>query len=278
MSISHISLVNLECIRIVLVEPTHPGNIGSVARAMKTMGLTRLVLVNPKKFPHYEATKLAAGAESVLLDAQVVASAEEAISDCTMVLGTSVRDRDVSWPTFDPRTTARNIGEHLAKSSDAYQVAVLFGRESSGLTNSEMDLCQAQIRIDANHDYSSLNLASAVQIIAYELRMQFLAEPVARPSAQTAAQQREQAATKAQKDGYLQHLQSTLTALDFIKVKPPTVLMRKLTRLYNKADLSVEEIQILRGILSAVDSQKIVNRARPESSDCINVRDQKQEN
>jgi TrmH family RNA methyltransferase len=244
-------------IRVVLVEPTHPGNIGSVARAMKTMGLSRLVLVNPKKFPHYESTKLAAGAQSVLVDAQIVATADEAISDCTMVIGTSVRDREVTWPTFDPRETSVKVSAHL--NEKAHQVAILFGRESSGLTNAEMDLCQSQIRIPANSEYSSLNLANAVQIIAYELRMQLLGDENSleeNGGVLTPAQERQVKASKAQKDGHIAHLQKTLTSLDFIKAKPPTVLMRKLTRLYNKADLTVEEIQILRGILSAMQSQK----------------------
>jgi TrmH family RNA methyltransferase len=261
-------LSSLGQVRIVLVEPTHPGNIGSVARAMKTMGLSRLVLVNPKKFPHPEASKLAAGAESVLLNAEVVHTASEAIADCTMVLGTSVRDREVSWPTFSPRETAANVDQHMSQAER--QVAILFGRESSGLTNAEMDLCQSQIRISANQDYSSLNLASAVQIIAYELRMQLLGLEgghssrggdrasnecqVANTSLNSkASREREIIATKAQQSGHIEHLQKTLESLDFIRAKPPTVLMRKLTRLYGKANLTVEEIQILRGILSAVD-------------------------
>jgi len=251
----------LSRVRIVLVEPTHPGNIGSVARAMKTMGLSKLVLVNPKKFPHYEATKLAAGAESVLLNAEVVESAEQAIADCTMVIGTSVRDREVTWPTFDPRQTAELVDSHLLASSDANKVAVLFGRESSGLTNSEMDLCQSQIRISANSEYSSLNLASAVQIVAYELRMQFIGsrdgdqDLQAAVKPEPAIKERQMPATQKQKEGHIQHLQNTLEALSFMKAKSPTVLMRKLTRLYNKADLTVEDIQILRGILTAVQQQ-----------------------
>ncbi len=253
-------------IQIVLVEPTHPGNIGSVARAMKTMALSSLVLVNPKKFPHYEASKLAAGAESVLADARVVTSVTEAIGDSTLVLGTSVRDREVSWPTEDPKATSQIVFDHACSTGNA-KIAILFGRESSGLTNDELDLCQRQIRIDANPEYSSLNLANAVQIISYELRMraiQLLEDPglddcVDSDNPQTGQEKRQQAATQVQLEGHIQHLQNTLEALDFINVKPPTVLMRKLTRLYNKAQLSVEEIQILRGILSATQ-QKIDGR------------------
>ncbi len=251
----------LSGINIVLVEPTHPGNIGSVARAMKTMGLSSLVLVNPKKFPHYEASKLAAGAESVLETARVVTTVKEAIEDCTLVLGTSVRDREVSWPTQNPHTVAKGVFAHINSTSNSC-VALLFGRESSGLTNEELDLCQMQIRIDANPQYSSLNLASAVQIMAYELRMQALVKidcvdegAASNTAMMTGLEQRQVLATNKQKEGYIQHLQSTLEALDFINTKPPTILMRKLTRLYNKAELTVEEIQILRGILSATEKK-----------------------
>jgi len=254
--------VLLSKVRVVLVEPTHPGNIGAVARALKTMGLSRLVLVNPKKFPHYEATKRAAGAESVLEEVVVVDTVDEAIADCTLVLGTSVRDREVAWPTHDPRESAFRVIEHLADAD--HESAILFGRESSGLTNAEMDFCQSQIRIPANDEYSSLNLASAVQIIAYELRMKALdvLSGLKRDESElmSGVEKRQKVANKIQRDGHIEHLQSTLQALGFIKAKPPTVLMRKLTRLYNKADLTIEEIQILRGILTAVDSQTKQNR------------------
>ena len=247
----------LSHVRIVLAEPTHPGNIGAVARSMKTMGLGRLVMVNPKKFPHDEASKRAAGAESVLDDARVVSDIHQALEGCTLVLGTSVRDREVSWPTFDPRISADKAIQHIQtnyaeditteETGSQPQVAVLFGRESSGLTNQEMDLCHSQIRIPANDEYSSLNLASAVQIIAYELRMKALTrgrdEPLQK-SELTALQDRQQLATVEQQQGYINHLQETLELVDFIKTKPPTMLMRKLTRLYNKSSLTVEEIQI----------------------------------
>ena len=250
-------MLQLNEIRVVLVEPSHPGNIGAVARAMKTMGLTKLVLVKPKKFPHYEANKLAAGAESVLTDALVVETVDEAIGDCSLVLGTSVRDREVSWPTMSPNGAAQQIAKHL-ETHQEHSAAILFGRESSGLTNQELDLCQTQIRIDANQEYSSLNLASAVQIVCYEMRMAISSTfcDEQNKTSMSRAQQREQSAPKELLDGHLKHLKQTLEQLDFIKSKPPTMLMRKLTRLYNKADLSIEEIQILRGILTAIQSQQ----------------------
>ncbi|NND81505.1 MAG: RNA methyltransferase [Gammaproteobacteria bacterium] len=251
----------LQSIRIVLVEPTHPGNIGAVARAIKTMGLQRLVLVNPKKYPHYEASKRAAGAEDVLDSAVVVPDLAAAIGNCTLVLGTSVRDREVSWPTVTPDQAAQMVLEHLPD-DDAVQgpreVAVLFGRESSGLSNAELELCQQQIRIPANDEYSSLNLASAVQIICYEMRMAARRARDAETATQqggSAVDQRRQPATRAQQDAHLAHLESALQVLDFVKSKPPTVLLRKLARLYNKAQLTTEEVQILRGILSAIEDR-----------------------
>ena len=244
-------------ISIVLVEPSHPGNIGAVARAMKTMGLLDLVLVKPKKYPHYEASKRAAGAQDVLEQARVVESLDHATAESTLVVGTSVRDREVAWPTHSPRQSATRALRHLREQQHAH-VAIVFGRESSGLSNQEMDVCDWQIRIDANPDYSSLNLASAVQIVSYEMRAAWALEqsPENQPSAALSiAEQRQQSANKKQLNGHLQHLQSTLEALDFIKVSSSNVLMRKLARLYNKAQLSIEEIQILRGILSAINDK-----------------------
>lgn len=259
-------------LRVVLVEPTHPGNIGAVARSMKTMGLSRLVLVKPKKFPHYEATKRAAGAENVLQGARLVDDLRAAVADCTLVFGTSVRDREVSWPVLDPGQAAEKLLRHLVEQSRSEmdsiemdsrvkqrEVAILFGRESSGLTNQELDLCHSQIRIPASAEYSSLNLSSAVQIISYELRRYALQcnlndapERKIDDERHPKFAARQLPATQEQCDGHMQHLQKTLIELDFIKTKPPTQLMRKLTRLYNKAQLSVEEVQILRGILSAI--------------------------
>ena len=257
--------MNLTNIQIVLVEPSHPGNIGAVARAMKTMGLQRLSLVKPKKYPHYEASKRAAGGEDVLDSAQVFNSLAESLAPCTLVLGTSVRDREISWPTEDPRVSAERITKHLAQfgDDDGVRVAIVFGRESSGLTNAELQLCHSQLRIDANPQYSSLNLASAVQIIAYELRMAVAAKndkaqdsivSSAKSIKLSSAAKRALPATEQQREGHIEHLSEVLAEIDFIKSDSPTVLLRKLTRLYSKAELSVEEVQILRGILTAVQS------------------------
>lgn len=254
--------MSLAKIQIVLVEPSHPGNIGAVARAMKTMGLHDLHLIKPKKFPHYEASKRAAGGETVLNSAKVFESLLDSLADCTLVLGTSVRDREVSWPTNDPKTSAQLVNQHLLQFGNSHlgRVAIVFGRESSGLSNAELQLCHAQLRIDANPEYSSLNLASAVQIIAYELRVALANsyranEVVALTGALNAADKKKLPATEAQRDAHLQHLQTVLAEIDFSKSASSTVLIRKLTRLYSKAELTVEEVQILRGILSAVQNQ-----------------------
>ncbi len=258
---------------VVLVEPTHPGNIGAVARAMKTMGLNDLCLVKPSKFPHYEATKRAAGAEDVLLGARVVADLEAALANRTLVIGTSVREREVSWPIKTPRAAAEHIHAASLDPHAPIRTAIVFGRESSGLSNAELDLCDFQIMIPANPDYSSLNLASAVQIICYELRqaaLHHLALPAGdvqlgdtelssdefvSASKLTAAQQRQLPADKLMRAQHIEHLQKVLSDLEFVKSKPPTMLIRKLTRLYNKAELSIEEIHILRGILTAVEQK-----------------------
>ena len=263
----------LENIIIVLVEPSHPGNIGAVARAMKTMGLMNLAMVNPRKFPHVEASARAAGADDVLQNAVVTNDIKKVIADCTLVLGTSVRERQVTWPMSNPNEAAQIIDSHLETISaidqsngveeNTSKVAILFGRENSGLSNEEMDLCSRQICIPANEDYSSLNLASAVQIIAYELRMRSLITSAIEDNNAgdvdannekplSPLEKRQQIATKEQFDGHMQHLADTMEKLSFIKSGPSTMLMRKLTRLYNKAELTVEEIQILRGILAAM--------------------------
>jgi len=261
--------MSLARIQIVLVEPTHPGNIGAVARSMKTMGLEDLHLIKPKKFPHYEASKRAAGGENVLDSARVFDRLADSLADCTLVLGTSVRDREISWPTKDPKASAELARNHLQQFDDVHpnssashlgKIAIVFGRESSGLTNAELQLCHGQIRIDANPEYSSLNLASAVQIIAYELRVVFaVTTPFGassdKPSVVNSLAKKKLPATEAQKEAHLLHLQQVLNDIDFIKSTSSTVLLRKLTRLYSKAELTVEEVQILRGILTAVQNQ-----------------------
>jgi tRNA (cytidine32/uridine32-2'-O)-methyltransferase len=161
----------LDSVRIVLVNTSDCRNIGSAARAMKTMGLSQLVLVDPIEMPNGQAQALAAGATDVLANAKVVNTLEEAITDCGLVVGTSARSRTLPWPMLDPR----ECGEKLISEVSDYPVALVFGRESSGLTNEELQLCHFHVQIPANPEYSSLNLAMAVQTLSYEVRMAFLA-------------------------------------------------------------------------------------------------------
>jgi tRNA (cytidine32/uridine32-2'-O)-methyltransferase len=230
-------------IRFTLVETSHPGNIGAAARAMKCMNLPSLVLVSPGNFPHPDAVSRAAGADDVLEQAQVYGSLKEAVSDCIFVAGTTARNRAIGWPVESPRAAAKKILEEASRGP----VALLFGRERSGLTNAEVDSCNLLIRIPTGDDYSSLNLASAAQIMAYELFVAAGGNEAQMPSRAVAADQRIL-------DGFYQHLERALSDLDFMKSEHPTRLMRKLVRLFNRARPTPEEVNILRGILTAAQS------------------------
>ena len=235
--------MNSSATKFVLVEPSHPGNIGGVARAMKTMGLSRLHLVAPRSFPDPEATQRAAGADDLLDNAVRHDSLSEAIADCALVIGTTARERSIEWPLLTPAQAARR----LCRDGREGPVALVFGRERNGLTNSEVDLCHAMVRIPTDGAYSSLNLASAAQILAYELR---LAAAGSESAPETAA-----AANSDAMGLFYQHLEQTLHDLDFVKTQhPPVKLMRKLMRLFNRARPSDEELNILRGILAAAQA------------------------
>src|SRR5690242_8233019 len=171
---THAGAAGFGRVRMVLVGTQHPGNIGSAARALKTMGLSRLVLVAPERFPHAEADALAAGAGDLLLAARVHADPAEALADCRLVLGCTARDRRIALPVLSPREAAARAA---AVAGAGGEVALLFGRERTGLDNAELQLCHAAVHIPANPDYSSLNLAAAVQVLAYELRLALLAPP-----------------------------------------------------------------------------------------------------
>lgn len=236
----------LDRIRVVLVNTSHPGNIGAAARAMKTMGLSQLYLVEPRSFPDEKATARASGAEDLVEQARVVDTLAEAVDDAVWVVGTSARLRSIRWPLLNPRDCA---GQALAE-ANAGTVALVFGRERTGLTNEEMDLCHALINIPANPDYSSLNLAQAVQVIAYELRMQCLGE-TARPS--QSADHR--LATAQEMESFYAHLEQTLYDLEFITPDKPGQMMRRLRRLFQRSRVNQNEYNILRGILSAAQDK-----------------------
>ncbi|MEM9603221.1 MAG: RNA methyltransferase [Pseudomonadota bacterium] len=241
----------LDRLRFVLVETSHPGNIGAAARALKTMGFGELVLVSPRHFPSAEATVRASGADDILQRALVFDSLAEAIADCSAVFGTSARSRSIEWPTHTPWALAAEIAERPAESA-AGPVAVVFGRESSGLTNDELMLCSARVHIPANPDYSSLNVASAVQILAYEI-----ASHSARHGGTTApTSDADPRADQDDMNRFYRHLESVLVEIGYYDPEKPRQLMRRLRRLFNRSALSRSELQILRGVLVAVERAK----------------------
>lgn len=232
----------LDRTRIVLVNTTHPGNIGSAARAMKTMGLTDLYLVAPEKFPHPKAQEMASNAADVVESAIVVSSVEEAIADCSLVVGTSARSRNIPWPLLTPREMAEKVKREPANS----QTAILFGQEQSGLTNEELQQCHVHIQIPANPEYSSLNLAAAVQVVAYELRMASL-DQTSFPE-----EWDYRLATADEMEKFFNHMQEVLIEIDFLKLNAPRKLMTRLRRLFLRTRPDVMEMNILRGMLTAM--------------------------
>ncbi|RUO80322.1 tRNA (cytosine(32)/uridine(32)-2'-O)-methyltransferase TrmJ [Idiomarina tyrosinivorans] len=232
----------LENIRIVLVNTSHTGNIGSVARAMKTMGLSQLTLVDPVQQPDSHASALAAGATDVLHHAKIVPTLAEAVADCGLVVGTSARNRTLDWPLLNPR----ECGAKVLDESPKYPVAMVFGREASGLTNEELQQCHFHVHIPANPDYSSLNLAMAVQTLCYEVRMQFLEQN--QHSDDVPEYPRSEDLER-----FYQHLEQTLKDTGFIIRQHPGQVMNKLRRLFTRARPEENELNILRGILASVD-------------------------
>ncbi|MCK4869793.1 MAG: RNA methyltransferase [Gammaproteobacteria bacterium] len=237
----------LENIRIVLVGTTHPGNIGATARAMKNMGLRHLYLVAPKVFPHVEATARAAGADEILAKAVVVDNVDAALVGCNVVMGTSARERAVQMPLLTPRECAQKAQELAAQG----QVALVFGRESSGLSNAELQRCNFHVHIPTVEEFSSLNLAAAVQVIVYELYVVSLNAPVVN------VVQTELATADAMEQFY-QHLFETLVAIKYMDPKRSKTMMQRLRRLFNRATIDQTEIKILRGILSAMTKGKVL--------------------
>ncbi|WNH52721.1 RNA methyltransferase [Stenotrophomonas oahuensis] len=246
-------------IRFVLVGTQHPGNMGAAARAMKTMGLGRLVLVAPEKPLDEEAFRRSAGAEDVLGDAPVVATLAEAVADCRLVLGCTARARRVQLEELLPAVAAERALAKAGDAADPGEVAFVFGRERTGLTNEELQLCHLAVHIPSNPEFSSLNLAAAVQVLAYELRMAHLqAAPAIALAAD--AEAREQAASHAQIEGLFGQLGQTLDDIDFHKGRAPESAMRKLRRLFLRTELSEQEVRLLRGILS--DAQRMARLAQ----------------
>lgn len=250
---THTSTDALERIRFVLVNTSHPGNIGSAARAIRTMGLHRLVLVAPHAFPHAEASALAAGAGDVLAAARVGDALAPMLSDCHLVLGATARRRGVELDELDPRTAARRL---LEAAHAGRQVALLFGNEQSGLSNDEIKHCHAAITVPTDPTYGSLNLAQAVQVVAWEIREAWLAQG----GAVAATESRDPPADAAQREAFFDHLARTLDDIDFHKGRSPEVILQRLRRLFLRADLDQRELRVLHGVLA--DASRMARLAR----------------
>lgn len=244
---NHLLLKN---IRIVLVNTSHPGNIGAAARAMKNMGLSSLYLVEPKQHPTMEAYRRSAGAHDVLDNAVVVSDLNQAVSGCLWVAGTSARLRTIEWPILEPRECVQQCLEHVAQG----EIAIVFGRENSGLTNDEMEKCNALLHIPTNAEYSSLNLAAAVQVVSYEFRLALISEK--NTKAKSKKHREDALAGSDQLDGLYQHLHDALGSLGFFGTNNPDVVMRRLKGLFGRANTTQREVGILRGICSAIQGKK----------------------
>ncbi|HKO87108.1 MAG TPA: RNA methyltransferase [Burkholderiales bacterium] len=232
-------------IRVVLSHTTHPGNIGAAARAIKTMGLSQLVLVNPRHFPDAQATAMASGADDVLAQAKVCATLDEALQGTRLAVAVTARRRDISHAGFDAREAAKSM---LAEAAQG-DVALVFGTEMSGLSNDEVMKCQRLAHIDANPEYSSLNLAAAVQVMAYELRRNITGGVLVED-------QNNDAAAFEDIEAFYVHLEERLTVSGFLDPAQPKRLMERLRRLFGRARLEKEEVNILRGILTAWEKPK----------------------
>ncbi len=237
-------------VRFVLVNTSQPGNIGGAARAIKNMGFSDLVLVEPEIFPSDRARWRAAGAKDVLQNARVVDSFAEAIADCQLVIGTSARERRIPWPLVNPRL----CGDQVAAEAQDRQVALVFGREDSGLTNEELQRCHLHVHIPTNPDYSSLNLCAAVQVLAYEARMAILADEGRLKEIEQ--EWDEPPATSEELEHFIGHLEQSMIASGFLDPKTPRQTMTRMRRMFSRIRPDQSEIAILRGLLSSFDQKK----------------------
>lgn len=238
----------LDNVKIVLVGTSHPGNVGSAARAMKVMGMSQLVLVDPQCEIDEQALALAAGASDVVENAEIVKSLEEAVDDCVLVVGSSARSRTLNWPMLEPRS----CGEKMAIEGAAAPVALVFGRERTGLTNEELQKCHYHACIPANPEYSSLNLAMAVQTFSYEVRMAHLNNERSQftPAADADYPRHKEL------ELFYQHLEKVMIDSQFISQQQPGQVLNKLRRLFSRARPEAQELNILRGMFSAIEKRK----------------------
>jgi TrmH family RNA methyltransferase len=239
-------------IRVVLTRTSHPGNIGAAARAMKTMGLSQLFLVDPTIFPNSQAEAMASGAADLLTQANVCATLEDALADATLALGVSARRRDIVAEVLTPPEAA----VRLLTEAQVGPVALVFGNETSGLSNEELSLCQGLVTIPANPDYSSLNLAAAVQVLSYEIRQGWLHQA-------SWPQPAFDAAKLGDVERFYGHMEAALAELEFLNPGSPGKLMLKLRRLFARTRLAQEEVNILRGILTAAqEARRLADQGR----------------
>ncbi|MEA3134841.1 MAG: tRNA (cytidine32/uridine32-2-O)-methyltransferase [Gammaproteobacteria bacterium] len=237
-------------VRIVLIDPSHPGNIGSVARAMKNMAITDLVLVRPRSFPHAESNALAAGADDILANARIVSTVSEAVADCGFIAGTTSRPRSYYWEF----TTPRDVAGRIVALPEENRAALLFGSERYGLSTDDLQYCNVLVRIPANPDYCSLNLAMSVQLLSYEIFM-------AREQPRSEVQMELPLAPAGDVEHFYEHLNQVLKEIDF--EDRTGHLMERLRRLFNRAQLDRNELNIMRGILSAVQGRRGQSSRRP---------------
>ena len=252
---------NFDNITVIMINTTHPGNIGAAARALKNMGLSKLVLVDPKEFPTAKATWRAAGAADVLEQVEVVASLDEAIADCGLVIGTSARERRIPWPLLTPR----ECGDRVCEESKQHKTAILFGREDRGLTNEELQKCHYHVHIPSNPEYSSLNIAAAIQVLVYEIRVSALT-PDSGQALTFTDWDMPRAKTEAV-EHYYTHLEETLAKLKFLDPDNPRQTVTRLRRLFNRIRMDEMELSILRGMLTSIQNNVFPQRERSQCSE-----------
>ena len=252
MSSENISLIDYaDSIKIVLVGTTHPGNIGATARAIKTMGLRNLDLVNPKNFPSDEAIYRSKAAKDILEKASIHETLLESVKDCELVIATSARNRKVPWPVLDPKSAA-NENNLTAKNNS--KVAIVFGREDRGLTNQELGLCNLHIHIPTIEEYSSLNLSQAVQIITYEIRMHFIEFEKLKNCQEWDVD----LATSDQTERLIEHMDELMKEVEFYDTENPRKLLMRVRRFFKRSKIDVMEANIFRGLFSTI--QKKLNK------------------
>lgn len=247
----------LRQVRVVMVNTTHPGNIGSAARAMKTMGLSQLILVKPKIFPSEEADWLASGAVDILQQARVVDSLEEAIADCGLVIGASARQRRIPWPVIDPR----QCGELAVNEAAHHPVALVFGREAMGLRNEELTQCHYHVSIPGNPEYSVLNVAMAIQLLCYEVRMHWLAQTTEKSNERTMpiilTEWDEPLATPDEMHNFQKHFTQVLEQLEVLDTKNPRQILIRAKRFFARVRPDKTELNFLRGVLTAIQKKSM---------------------